>query len=151
VKILVTENFRYANGQVAAHQAISVFVRDTSTFASLYEDELATIPLSNPLSADAVGNLNFYVEEGSYDFFVFGTRVPFDVDAATGAESPFVHVQSSAAATWTVTHNRGTKPPLVLELDSSPGERVYSDVTYPDLNHAVVEWPSAETGRAYIS
>lgn len=73
-----------------------------------------------------------------------------DLEQRTALGSRYVHVQSTPAATWTVQHNLGTKPPLVFELASDPNSMVMTDVTYPSLNTAVVEWPSAESGKAYI-
>lgn len=64
--------------------------------------------------------------------------------------SRYMHVQSTPAATWTVQHNLNTRPAIVFELDSDPNSLVMTDVTYPSLNTAVVEWPSAESGKAYI-
>lgn len=56
----------------------------------------------------------------------------------------------TAAATWTVVHNLGRKPPVVLELASDPAGVYITDVTYPDLNTLVVEWPAPESGKAYV-
>lgn len=72
-----------------------------------------------------------------------GTGVP----GPPGGE--YVHTQTSPAATWTVVHNLNTRPAMVLFLDTDPSEQVYTDVTYPDLNTAVVEWPTPVAGIAY--
>ena len=65
-------------------------------------------------------------------------------------DTRYTHTQVVAAATWTITHNLGTKPAIVFELDSDPNGMVLTDITYPNLNTAVVEWPTAESGKAYI-
>lgn len=75
---LVTQNFRYASEQVAAHQLINVYLRGTSTKALLYQDEDGLLAASNPVRTDAVGNVSFYITPGNYDFEAFGVRVPFD-------------------------------------------------------------------------
>lgn len=67
---------------------------------------------------------------------------------ATG--STYMHDQTAPAATWTIIHNLGTKPAVVLELSSNPTELIYTDVSYPDLNTVVVEWPAPETGKAFL-
>lgn len=81
-----------------------------------------------------------------------GVLVPVPgVQGPPGASgNTFVHVQSTPAATWTITHNLGTKPAVVLELASDPDALVFTDLTYPDLNTVVVEWPTAESGKAYL-
>lgn len=61
----------------------------------------------------------------------------------------YVHHQEAPASTWTVVHNLNTKPDLVLVVEPDLTERVYTAVTYPDMNTAVVEWPSPESGWAY--
>lgn len=60
----------------------------------------------------------------------------------------FTFTQLAPAATWTIIHNLGRYPVFNLFLDEDPTSPVYTDITYPDDNTAVVEWPSAVSGRA---
>lgn len=139
--ILVTRNFRRASGVLAKGVSVDVVVRDTDTVvASFVTDEL--------------GFGSVYLPAGSYDFTsddpVF--RIPFDVvDESGGGSTPFVHTQSTPAATWTVIHMRGTKPDVVITLDDDVTERIWSSLSYPDLNTVVVELPVAASGKAYIT
>lgn len=71
---------------------------------------------------------------------------PQGVPGPPGASGGTYSQQFTSAATWTVQHNLGSKPEIVLVIDD---ERVYAGVTYPDNNTAVVEWPSAQSGWAY--
>ncbi len=71
-------------------------------------------------------------------------------DLGGGAPVIYIHEQTTPAATWTIEHGLGSRPDLLLFLDSFPDEPVFTDVTYPDENTAVVEWPSEETGKVYI-
>jgi hypothetical protein len=57
--------------------------------------------------------------------------------------------QVSPAATWTIQHNQGTRPQFMLFVDSDPDEPVFTDILYPDLNTAVIEWTQPETGWAF--
>lgn len=136
---LVTRNFERASGAPLRYHDVQVTDRgaDPVLFAGV---------------TDQVGFLSAYLEPGSYDWMVDGYRVPFDVTApvTVSPSPPFIHTQAVAAATWTILHNRGTKPDLVIILDSDPNTRAYTDVAYPDLNTAVVELPVAATGKAYI-
>lgn len=136
---LVTRNFRHASGTPAKFKTVMVTARGSST-------ALQT------LTTDQTGFVSTYLEPGQYDWLVDDYRTPFDVTApvTVSPSPPFIHTQSTPAATWTIPHNRGTKPDLVITLDTEPESRVYTDVTYPDLNTAVVELPSASTGKAYI-
>lgn len=72
------------------------------------------------------------------------------VGPAGASGSHLEYIQSAAAATWTWVHNLGTRPAVTLFLSGAPSELVYTDVSYPDLNTVVIEWPSAESGKAYI-
>lgn len=67
-----------------------------------------------------------------------------------GSEFSFDHHQVVPASTWVIVHNRNSKPWFNLILDSDPNSINFTDVTYPDLNTAIVEWPSPETGHAYL-
>lgn len=83
--------------------------------------------------------------EGYVEFYQQGPQGP-----AGPAGASFVHNQIAPAATWTIVHNLNTVLSTVLLIDSIPGEPVYTDVTYPDLNTVVVTWPSPESGKAYL-
>lgn len=135
---LVSENFRHANGSLARFVPVKVLIRSTLVeVASAVTDEL--------------GAVHIYLEPGQYDWLAVGATIPFDVVSGDGDPvPPFVHVQSTPSASWLINHNRGTKPDIVIVLDTDPTARVWSDVSYPDLNNAVVELPLAESGRAYI-
>lgn len=67
----------------------------------------------------------------------------------TGATGPsgatFLFTQPTPAATWVVAHNLNTYPAVVILVDSN---QVYSDVSYPDLNHLSIAFPTPVTGIA---
>lgn len=64
----------------------------------------------------------------------------------TGA-SAYVHVQSSPAATWSITHGLGRVPHGVQILIA--GEEVFTD-TQIDAVHVVLTFPSPLSGEAHI-
>jgi hypothetical protein len=101
---------------------------------------------ANPSQTDPV--LVVQDETGATVFSVApdGTIEP---PVTAGAPIP-PYVQLVPASTWTITHNLGTVPSVVLLTDSDPGIPVITDFSYPDLNTVVVEWPSAESGKAYL-
>lgn len=70
------------------------------------------------------------------------------VGGGGGSSLQFTYNQLAPAATWTIVHNTNSYPGCRLFVDSDPGELVYTDVSYPDSNTVVVEWPSPESGRA---
>jgi len=60
---------------------------------------------------------------------------------------PYVHVQSSAAATWTINHNLGYRPSA--ELMDAGSREIDGDVYHPTVNQTVVIFnvPLAGTAR----
>ena len=153
MRVLVRENFRYASGQVARQQDVEVVLRGTTTQAPLYQSALGS-PVANPVRTDGVGNLSFYVEEGEYDFLVFGARVPFDADAPSGGgaieEARAVHVQTTPSSSWLFNHGLGIVQQPVVVLDSAPDEASYTDVEVIDLNTLALSFDTAVTGKAYL-
>lgn len=57
--------------------------------------------------------------------------------------------QATPAATWTFAHNLNTYPQILVFLTAAPDVAVYTDVSYPDANTAVLTFPAAESGIAY--
>lgn len=145
--ILVTENFRYPNGQVAAGQAIEVYLRGTTTEPPIFQDPDGLVPAANPVTTDSVGNLDFYIAPGEYDFAVSGITVPFDVTDVVAAPS-YVHVQTILNQTWTIIHNLGFNPNVSVVIG---GEEVLTDVSWPDVNTVIVGLDAPYMGSAYLS
>ncbi len=56
------------NGNLATGVAVTVFLADGVTLATLYTDQTMAATAANPVSTDAVGNLVFFTQPGSYIF-----------------------------------------------------------------------------------
>lgn len=90
-----------------------------------------------------------YVGEMTWNDLVALADITGD-DGADGADfTGYMHDQTTPAATWTITHNLGTRPNFVVFLASDPDVLCYTDQSHPDLNTTVLEFPSAVTGKAY--
>ena len=65
----------------------------------------------------------------------------------TGPPGPScVHIQSSAASVWSVTHNLGYYPAItVIDTD---GHVVYADIQHTDINNAIITFPVPTLGTA---
>ncbi len=61
----------------------------------------------------------------------------------------FTYEQGIASDTWTITHNLGRKPSVVV-VDSADNV-FYPAVQYIDLNTLVVTMNGATTGKAYLN
>lgn len=82
-----------------------------------------------------------------------GSDGPEGPPGPPGPEGPqytgFVHTQSTAAATWIVTHTLGRYPNAAQVVIG--GEVVYADVTYPNITTVVVAFPSPQTGALRLT
>lgn len=69
--------------------------------------------------------------------------------AGGGGGGNYVHVQSTAAATWLIDHNLGFYPNTTV-VDSA-GDQVEGTVTYTTQNQVRVMFSAAFAGTAYLS
>jgi hypothetical protein len=131
---------------LGAHIADTTDVHGISDTADLETQAGAASKVSSH-NADTTG------VHGIADTADLATKAYVDAAVSSGSGSPehYQHVQSAPASQWTVVHNLGRYPSLVLRLTSNPGEPVYTDVDYVDSNTALVTWPSPETGWADAS
>lgn len=137
-------------------QTTEPYLMETADFSVLVFDDADPEVLENDLGPDFIllddAQPPVLVQQPSgQEVLVITTGGPAGPKGDQGAPgSSFSYRQDTPAATWTVQHNLGRKPAVVLFLDEDPNTPVYTDITYPDLNTVVVEWPSPETGWAEI-
>jgi hypothetical protein len=60
---------------------------------------------------------------------------------------PFVHVQATAAATWTIAHDFGGKPAVKVIVG---GREVHASVEYADDATVVVKFRLPQSGEARL-
>lgn len=65
------------------------------------------------------------------------------------ADKTYIHYQSSPSSTWTVAHNLG-KMPSVMVVDTADTVFV-GDVAYTDNNNLVITFASPFSGKAYLN
>jgi hypothetical protein len=66
-----------------------------------------------------------------------------------GADLKYTFTQASAATTWTITHNLGVFPVIVV-VDNT-GAVIEADVVYNSNNQITVTFATAQAGKAYLS
>lgn len=66
-----------------------------------------------------------------------------------GGDKNYVHTQSTPAATWTVSHNLGKRPAVVV-VDSAE-DVVYGDIQYINDNTVTLTFSGAFSGKAYFN
>jgi len=94
------------------------------------------------MTCDSFGGSSFFA---SWNIHLAGDK------GATGATGgSYVHTQSSASSTWTVTHSLGYYPGGISVIDS--GETiVVGDVTHTNINTFTVSFSTAFSGKVYVS
>lgn len=148
-RLLVAQNFAYPSGQPAAGEDVSVVIRDTSTLVPLYSSFVGSAIVTNPVILDEFGNIEFYLDAGSYDFLANGARIPFDiVEEGSGAGFYQQYDQTSALATWTIPHSFGRYPSVTL-IDSA-SKVILTDLEYPDIATVVATFAEPTIGKAIL-
>ena len=98
-------------------------------------------------------------EKGDPGDAVAGVTPPLTFDPDTGivgidttsfqiSALSYRHNQVSAQTTWSITHNLGVYPEVVV-VDSA-GTRVYGDINYVDTNSLTLQFSAAFSGTAYL-
>jgi hypothetical protein len=67
----------------------------------------------------------------------------------TGADLHATHLQAVASAVWTIEHNLGKRPSVVV-IDSA-GDQVEGMVAYLDANNLMITFSAAFGGEAYLN
>ena len=102
--------------------------------------------------------LSTIVKTGKQTFVIAGSPLKTTVQVAdVGLSGPagnsggsYVHNQSSALATWTITHNLGYYPGGISVIDSAETV-VIGDVTHVNISTFTVSFSSAFSGKVYVS
>lgn len=129
-------------------------LNDDGTTAALFTSQSGSTAKPNPTEADGLGQIEFYAETGAYEIVMLDTNHTMTVvvyPTEVGSSSEYVHTQAVAAGSWNITHNLGKFPSVVLVLNSAPDESVVTDVHYTSEDTLIVEWPSPESGKAYLN
>ena len=70
-------------------------------------------------------------------------------EAVTSEDVSFVHIQSVASSTWTITHGLNFIPNITV-VDSG-GTVVEGSYNYPNATSVIASFSSAFAGKAYLS
>ena len=85
-----------------------------------------------------------------------GPQGPQGSTGATGPAGPqgtsggsYEHSQLAPEATWTIAHNLGYRPNVMVE--DSAGTEIIGDITHVSVNQMTITFSSATAGTAYLS
>lgn len=91
------------NGASATGAAVSVYIHNTGTPATIYSDARGKSQLGNA-SVDYLGNYSFYVEEGTYDIYLTKTGMTTQANVNTSITAPSM----SGTNAWSGTNSFST-------------------------------------------
>jgi len=74
------------------------------------------------------------------------------VDTTAAGGNGYVHTQSGASASWTVTHSLGTVDVIVQITDGGSPEKVIvpEEIELTNTNTVTITFPSSQTGKARV-
>lgn len=84
-----------------------------------------------------------------------GLPGPPGIKGATGEAGPpgtdknYVFTQGVPSSTWTIEHNLGKYPSVLVE--DSANDEVEGDIKYTDANNLVITFSAAFSGIAYLN
>lgn len=132
---------------------VTTSITDTNSNGYVKELRLSTTTLSSSLDTriDNLSSSVVYQSETSSMTVLsssYALTASFALNAGAGAEGrTYIHTQSSASTTWTVTHNLGEKYPAIIVFDSSDNVIVPGTITAINDTSFTVTFPSAQTGK----
>lgn len=100
--------------------AVSVFLRGTTTLATLYTSRTKATTVANPTVTDARGNLSLYADPGEYDLLCLGVTLPITMPIDT-----IEAAQDSDLANYVPTTAVGTTVATVASVSAvaaAPGK-----------------------------
>ena len=115
-----------------------------------YSKNTTYFPDGDPSSEGCIPSVPTYIDQ-----YTGKIRIVTSVNGKTGdvivssSDSTYIHNQTTASATWTITHNL-EKYPSVTVVDSA-GSVVIGDVQYISKNQIVLTFQGSFSGTAYLN
>jgi hypothetical protein len=142
----------YPDGRHAVGVYITVYAED-GTPAVLYVNSQKSGVAPNPVTTDALGNLMFFAEPGSYTLGFDGIELPIVVDVHPGEPAPelgFTWEQTLPEAVWECPYPFGFEPAgFHIEVDGF-GHIVAAPISY-GAGRVFVYHGAPCTGRVRMS
>lgn len=137
-------------GNPAANMLFPIRITGGNVLVPLRADKAGVSPLSNPLSTDEEGLLEFYAAPGTFCVELAGEMthiMPAEDETDAAWPGTFIHDQSTPQATWTVNHYFGVEPSVSCLV---AGQHTEVDVMHPDAETTVITFAAPTVGVAYL-
>ena len=132
---------------------VTTSITDTNSNGYVKELRLSTTTLSSSLDtriSNLSGSVVYQSETSSMTVLSssYALTASFALNAGAGAEGrTYIHTQSSASTTWTVTHNLGESYPAIVVFDSLDNVIVPGNISVVDDTTFIVTFTSAQSGK----
>jgi hypothetical protein len=146
------EQYWYPDETPAVGQLLHIFPRTSPVHAPLWADQAGTIPLANPVTTDANGFVDLWVENGDYWGHIRGIDFYLVIDL----DPNLTHVwpatvrwdQAAPALVWVIEHGLNTFPSVSV-LDSA-SEELFGEVDYVDDDNLTITFGVPTSGVAFL-
>lgn len=148
--VLYTADMAFPSGEPAADYTVAVRPRGSNQLARIFTDNTGGTPTDNPLTTDEFGTGTFYAAPGDYVSVIAGTLFDYRIDPSFTDpvwSGLWVHNQTTASSTWSVTHRFGAFPHVNVTVSNGA---VQADVAYPDDESTTITFGAPVTGVAYL-
>lgn len=145
------------NGKPVASAAFGVYTDTLYTvLATVYSDAGIT-PITNPLTTDTNGRVNFYVADGRYYIKItkatYTTQQIPDLEISDVVAQPTIlSITSSAPGNFTVAHGLAYKPYAASIMMTSPGSIWWQSPTMFDATNVyLVASGAGQTAQIWLT
>ncbi|MER5705994.1 hypothetical protein [Streptomyces sp. NPDC002122] len=146
------ERYWYPDETIAVGQLLHIFPRLSNVHAQLYADQAGTIPLANPVTTDATGFVDLWVENGDYWGYINGQAfyliIDLDPNLTHVWPSTFRWEQAAPATVWVIAHGLDSFP--AVSVISPSNEQLFGDVAYIDADNLTITFGAPVTGTAFL-
>ena len=127
-----------------------ITVTRTKTDAVVTEPADRLLEVHDPGVAGPPNSLSIgTVTVGTTAVSITGTAPAQVLNFVLPVSGNYTHNQSTASATWTITHNLGFRP--AVSVVDSGGNHVVGDVNYVSVNVLTISFSAPFGGSAYLS
>jgi len=121
---------------------------NTGSFSGSFTGSLNGTAINNLITASATLNvIQFTKGDGS----TFNVTINTGSGGTTAVTGSNITQSFSNTATWTFTHNLGTRVPIITVFDTNYKQIIPQDIELVNTNSATITFPTAESGFAIAS
>lgn len=138
------------DGSPAADMDFPVQLLGGNVLVPVFTSKAGTTPLSNPVTTDGDGLLEFFAAPGAFYTDIGGIQFHYLVDETEGDDAwpgTFIHTQTTPATVWTIEHHFGVEPEVTVLVAAAA---TVGEVSHPDSETTTITFGTPTTGTALL-